>query len=135
MPALAGATNAPGTAMVTTAETAAQVIGPLQLQPPPNATGVVIRGVLSIATGAAAASLTLRLRLGNGVAGAQVPGTPAYTAVCVAAAAANGVPFHFVDPNLQNISQQGYTVTATQNGATGNGAVSFASYEVDYVVP
>ena len=133
MTAFLAATSAPATTITTTTETLAANIPATPVTPPPNATAVIIRGRVTVATGAAATSLIAKLRGGqNNTTTNQID-----TSEPVAAGASGNfsAPFEFIDTNLANIGIAGYSVTVTQTAATGNGTVSAVDYEVDYAVP
>jgi hypothetical protein len=132
MSLLGGMVASPGITLTTASETVLEQIGPFQLTPPPNCSGIVIRGHIVITTGTAVTAINLKLRAGTTVAGAQI-GTGEQAA---AGASGNwGAPFHFVDANLQNLTQNGYVITGIQVAATGNGNLLQVSYELDYIVP
>ena len=133
MTAFLTGTAAPGSTITTTTETLVANIPATQLTPPPAATAVIVRGRLNIATGATVTGLAVKLRAGqNNTTTGQVDTTISLDA---GASGNFGGEFEFQDPNLANIGTGGYSVTVTQTGATGNGTVTNAEFEVDYVIP
>lgn len=133
MTSFVAAASAPGTNVVTTAETLAANIPPTQFTPPPNATAVIIRGRINITTGTGVTSLSARLRGGqNNTTTNQIDSDSKQNS---SASLLNSVVFFFIDTNLQNITIAGYSLNLLQNGATGNGTINNVDYEVDYVIP
>lgn len=121
--------DAPQT-LVTTAETAiaflpsasVQAIPPGQAQPPTLPT--VMSGVFNITPGAAATSVTVRVRqvLPSGaLTGAVQSNANVHTVV---AAAPQNIPFEAYDPVG---SALGWVLTAQQGAATGNGTINTVS--------
>lgn len=132
MPILAG-TAAPAATITTTTETLMANIPATQIQPPPNATAVIVRGRAAIATGSTVTALVFRLRAGqNNTTTAQVDVSEPVDA---GASANFGGEFEFIDTNLANLGAGGYSLTVVQTGAGGNGTVTNIDYEVDYVTP
>lgn len=135
MPSILSAQGVPAvTNIANAAETLAANIGPSQLNAPPNATAVTIRGTITITTGASVTALQAKLR--NGVnntstaqmgIGEQVP--------AIASQANSECPFEFVDVNLADLGANGYSLTITQIGATGAGTITQVDYDVDFTVP
>lgn len=107
---------------VTTAETIVGVVGPL----PENVgtaagTGIMVRAILAVTTGVGATAITVRVRLGNNVAGTLVSSSGAIVA---AASTAVGVAWAAVDVLAADMTPgQEYTVTVQQTSATGNATV------------
>jgi hypothetical protein len=108
------------TTLVTTAETA---VGTFTIPPENNPTGqgVYIEGSCIVTTGAAATSLTMRLRLGSGLGGSIVGGP--VTTVCNASSTGQGAQLVTLDQTQVYPAGQQYTVTIAQNAATGNGVM------------
>jgi hypothetical protein len=118
--------NAP-TPLVTIAETVVFTF----TSPPidqPTGQGALLVAYVSVLTGAAAASLTVRIRLGSTTAGALV-GQP-YTIPCAAAAANQGAFAAALDSTSSYPAGQTYSVTVQQGAATGNGTME--SVIMDY---
>lgn len=131
MPNIASATSTPGTNIPTTTETLAVNVPstPLAL-PGGSPVNVIIRGQVTVTTGAAATAVQVKLRVGpNNTTTSQVAQTEQ---VQVAAATANEeIPFHFTDVAVANlVLNGGYSITVTQVAATGNGTVVQVEYEV-----
>jgi hypothetical protein len=82
-----------------------------------------VSGVLNITAGAGTTAIVLKVRQGNGVAGAQVQGNMTHT---LAAAASANVPYDVQDSSGAYAADGGipYTVTVTQTGGTGAGTVN-----------
>jgi hypothetical protein len=122
------------TSLVTTAETA---VGTFTIPPENNPTGqgIYIEASCIVTTGAAASSLTMRLRQGSGLTGPIVGGP--VTTVCNASSTGQGAQLVTLDQTQVYPVGQTYTVTMAQNAATGNGtmqSVLFTSEPVSSAV-
>jgi hypothetical protein len=133
MTAFLAGTAAPAATITTTGETLMANIPATQIQPPPDATAIIIRGRAAIATGASVTSLVFRLRAGqNNTTTAQVDVSDPVDA---GASGSYGGEFEFEDTSVANIGTGGYSLTVVQTAATGNGTVTNVDYEADYVIP
>lgn len=105
-------------APVTTAET---VVGTITIPPlnQPGGDGVLISGIVTGTTGAGTTAIVVRVRQGNGLAGAILPNS---TTVQVGASLNTSAPFACLDPVTSYPAGNTYTVTVQQTGATGNGS-------------
>jgi hypothetical protein len=129
VPNLTSQTLAPGTTLVTTAETLAANIpaGPLQL-PGGSPVQIIIRGMIYVTTGSAAGGLAARLRLGQNNTTTNLIGNAA-TVPC-GASGLFVVPFTFIDTLPADYTGSGYSLTVVQTGASGNGTITQVVYEV-----
>lgn len=129
MPNIASAYTQPGTAMVTSGETVAQNIPVTPLALPPGAQQqVIVRVTVWVTTGAGVSSVTLKLRTGqNNTTTNQVGQSAQIAAVASTLQAFTAI---FIDTVPADLPALGYTITATGNGATGNGTVTAVAYEV-----
>lgn len=89
---------------------------------------VLLHGIVSIVAGTAATAVTLRVRRGNGTAGAQVGGS---TAVTVVATDSYVIPFEVLD-TPGDVADQQYSVTAQVTGATAASTVDAVSLTAIY---
>ena len=89
----------------------------------------VIRGWLQIAMSAASTTLTLRIRRGNGIAGAVVAGGNAENVV-----ASNTDDFNITfAEQLLNVEFADYSLTAQMAGANANSTVNLSMIEVEFI--
>ena len=132
---LAASYTTPATTITTTNETLAANVPAMPVYeggPGGGLAGIVIRGVVYVTTGTAAAKLTVNLRVGQNNTSTNQVGTS--NPVPCAASALFAVPFLFVDASAPvggNLNNSGYSITVTQGSATGNGTVTAVTYEVD----
>lgn len=121
-------TNAP-TSLVTTAET---VVGTFTIPPlnNPGGQGVLLSAFVVITTGAAATSITTRIRQGS-LTG-PVVGAPAAAAVVAATANQCGAN-SALDGTTDYPVGQTYVVTVQQGAATGNGTMQYVTFESEPV--
>ncbi len=137
MTALLSGQTAPGTTLSTTTQTQAFTIPPQTIVVPPLSDGhIIIRGCVCVNTGAGVTSLQLQLRVGYNITGSfssyPLVGN-SFVIPAIASLNAAGV-FEWIDgAGMQNLPI-GYTIAVVQTGATGNGSVTYAGYEVDYSV-
>lgn len=132
---LATSYTTPGTTIVTTAETVAANIPVSPVYeggPGGGLSGIVVRGTVSITTGTGVTSGSVKLRTGqNNTTTGQIAQTETIPLV---ASLLQEIPFEFVDNSVPiggNLNNLGYTITVTQNAATGNGAVTAVTWETD----
>lgn len=110
--------------IVTTAETAAITSPGVSTQFDGDV--INIEGDVSVTTGASTTAVTVRVRRGNGVAGAIVGEAQPET---LGAAVSATIPFQFPDqPGA--VSGQQYTVTVAQTAASGNGTINSSSITI-----
>lgn len=117
-------TNAP-TPLVTTAET---VVGTFTVPPlaNPGGQGLMLSCFVILTTGAAATSITTRIRQGS-LTG-PVLGAPA-AAAAVAATANQCGANSALDGTTEYPNGQTYVVTVQQGAATGNGTMQYVTFE------
>lgn len=104
--------------LTTTSETAL-LSSTVNLENQPTGQGVSVNGNFNVLAGTGTTALTIRVRAGNGIAGALIGTAVTYT---LAAGASATVPYGVLDPTLIGTVQ--YTVTCQQTGASGNGTVN-----------
>ena len=127
--------STPATTITTTTETLAQNIpaSPIVL-PLGSPQQIIVRGMVWVTTGAATASVTVKLRVGQSNTTTAQVGNSAI--MSCNASTLQSFPFHFIDTSGQaDLSGSGYSITVTQTSATGNGTVTAVTYEVDYSEP
>lgn len=130
--ALLAIRSAPGTTITTTSETLATNIPATPYQPSGLTQAITVSGTVTVTTGATVTSLTVKLRLGNNnTTTAQVDTSQTYAA---GASGSFTASFEFADLSPADLNQ-GYSVTVTQNGATGNGTITDVEINVDQAVP
>ena len=129
---LLAAASAPGTTIVTVAETLAANIPAFPLQAPGQAQAIVIRGSVTITAGTTVTALVARLRVGqNNTTTAQVGVALTEAAT---ASVSNTIGFEYEDTVLSD-SNSGYSITIAQTGAGTNGTITQVEYSVDLAVP
>jgi hypothetical protein len=109
--------NSANQTLTTTSETAV-LSSTTFVENQPTGLGVAVAGVFLISAGTATTSITIQVRRGVGTSGTSI-----YSVTHnIAAATPELVAYGFVDPTLSGTVQ--YSLTITQNAATGNGTVS-----------
>lgn len=110
-----------------TTETAA-VASPALTSSVPHPAGLLIQGFVNVTPGTGQTTVQLTVRQGSGTGGPVVTtGQP----IAVAAGSPIDLPFYTVDGAPAQGAQ--YTVTVTQAGGAGNGAINAALITVDEI--
>jgi hypothetical protein len=128
LPSLGAAVVNPATTITTTTETLCVNIPPIPLFLPAGSPQVLtIEVTLWITTGTGVTALQAKLRTGqNNTTTAQVGQTAQVVAIASTLQAVNVMFFDVTPADLAS----GYSVTISQIGATGNGTVTSAGYQV-----
>jgi hypothetical protein len=113
--------------LVTTAETFVAYTGRCEAVAPTMR--AIIKAWALITTGAGTTNVSLRIRRGNGLAGAVIVNGPP---VALGPATQLDTSLVFAE-TLQNVESADYSLTVAQTGASGNGVVQMASIEVEMI--
>ena len=95
------------------------------LSPPFQNAKASVKGLIYFTTGAGTTSVTIRVRRNPNAESVNLSGL---SNLNVSAPATYAMPFQVADP-IPDARPVQYTVTVQQNGATGNGNITFASIE------
>ena len=128
MPTQSASSALASTVITGTTETAV-VTSPAITEQIPHAGGLLVQGFVNITPGTGQTSVQLTVRQGSGTGGAVV--ITGQTAT-VAAGNAIDLPFYVIDGSPPPGNQ--YTVTVTQAGGAGSGAINAALITVDEIL-